>query len=142
RLTGVPPGGWASSDAAGALPNVSDTARALLALSHWPRPEQPLRRERMERAVQLGITWFLELQQEDGGWPTFYHGNRASVREQSATDVSADVLRALAAWQRAAKPESNAPQRSERIGAAIERGWRYLESQQQEDGSLIPRWFG
>src|SRR4029079_19341995 len=54
----------------------------------------------------------------------------------------------LAAWRRYWKAESNPEAKrrwsfiDERATRAIENGWKYLESHQQEDGSFIPLWFG
>jgi len=141
-LTRVPPGGWGWSSAAGALPNSADTSRVLRALAHWPRIASPLRRERFDRAVKWGIEWLLELQNDDGGWPTFYRDNHSAWIDKSGTDTTAEVLRALAAWQRAWQMRADLAELVKRLEEALERGWRYLLSQQRGDGSFIPLWFG
>lgn len=142
-LTCVPPGGWGWSATAGALPNSADTSRVLCALAHWPRIASPLRRERFDRAVKLGIEWLLVLQNEDGGWPTFYRDSHSAPMESSSgTDTTAGALRALAAWQRNWQGRTDRAALLEQSAVAIERGWKYLQTQQRGDGSLIPLWFG
>jgi squalene-hopene/tetraprenyl-beta-curcumene cyclase len=135
-VTHVAAGGWAASDSPGALPNTLDTAGALLAIARWPHGTGSSAIARGEQAAELGINWLLELQNEDGGWPTFYregwmHG------DESCSDATALAARALFAWQD--RPSHNI---SERVKRAINNGWRFLESQQQPDGSFVPAWFG
>ncbi len=90
----------------------------------------------------------MELQNEDGGWPTFYRDDALLRRDESGTDVLAQALSALAAWRRDWRSDtSNEAKRrwsfiDERAARAIESGWKYLESHQQDDGSFIPLWFG
>jgi squalene-hopene/tetraprenyl-beta-curcumene cyclase len=104
-------------------------------LARWRRDGEVAQTERIGSAARLGLNWLLDLQHEDGGWPMFYGDeNRA---DELATDVTARALRALGAWQLL----DNSPLAA-RIAAAIERGWRYIESQQRDDGSFIPQWFG
>jgi squalene-hopene/tetraprenyl-beta-curcumene cyclase len=129
------------------LPNTNDTARSLLALACWPRRDNQELSERIDRAAKLGIVWLLDLQNDDGGWATFYRRAGGFLSEESGPDVTASVLRALAAWNGVwlanMQPDTRhrTPDNS-RIAAAIERGWRYLESAQRDDGSFIPLWFG
>jgi squalene-hopene/tetraprenyl-beta-curcumene cyclase len=147
-LTEVSAGGWASSDATGALPNTSATASAIVALIRSCPRATSLQRERIEQAAGRGVVWLMELQNEDGGWATFYRDDALVRRDESGTDVTAQALGALAAWRRDWKTDtSNEAKRrwsfiDERAARAIENGWKYLESHQQEDGSFIPLWFG
>jgi squalene-hopene/tetraprenyl-beta-curcumene cyclase len=137
-LTESRPGGWAWSDAAGALPNTISTAGVLFALARWPQGDSDFPHDRFGSAVRLGLDWLLELQYEDGGWPTFYANDSDSRLEDSGPDVTAHALSALAAWHGVGA----AADVSGRIGDAIERGWRYLEAQQRADGQFVPIWFG
>jgi len=147
RLTEVSSGGWAWTDARGALPNTNDTAGALVALARWPNRDSHSHQERIDRAARLGIDWLLDLQNEDGGWPTFYRHRGGFQLDENGADVTSRALRAIAAWQnrwrldgRDARASSTAL--AERIDSAIKRGWQYLESVQRDDGSFIPLWFG
>jgi squalene-hopene/tetraprenyl-beta-curcumene cyclase len=62
--------------------------------------------------------------------------------------VTAQALGALAAWRRDWRTDTSSEAKrrwsfiDERVARAIENGWKYLESHQQEDGSFIPLWFG
>jgi squalene-hopene/tetraprenyl-beta-curcumene cyclase len=139
-LTEMPPGGWATSQTSGALPNAVATAQSLLALLRT-RGEGSAARDRLDEAVHRGVEWLLELQEEDGGWATFYRAAVESQLEQSCVDATASALRALAAWQQSDGPAKYAGSES-RLANAVERGWNYLLHQQGEDGRLVPRWFG
>jgi squalene-hopene/tetraprenyl-beta-curcumene cyclase len=147
-VTEVPAGGWSWSDSPGALPSTTATAAALLALVHWRRRFAQLHIERIDRAAELGIAWLLGLQNDDGGWPTFYRDGSATPFDASATDTTAYVLRAFATWDglrqtEAADVASPRPAAlAKQIASAIERGVRYLESQQRDDGRFVPLWFG
>ncbi len=148
-MTEVRAGGWSWSDLPGALANTGDSARALITLAHWRQRDVAMKLERVERAASRGIAWLLELQNDDGGWPTFYRDGGSLPFDDSGTDVTASALRALVAWsdiwQRDRPRNSTAlksPDTAERIRLAIDRGWRFLESEQREDGSFIPLWFG
>jgi squalene-hopene/tetraprenyl-beta-curcumene cyclase len=55
--------------------------------------------------------------------------------------VTADALRAIAVWQRSGM-FTRRDATSQRIESAVGRGWKYLESQQGDDGQFLPLWFG
>lgn len=140
------PGGWAWTDLPGGIPETDDTAAALIALAPWRHHYPNLKRHRLELAARHGSEWLLGRQNSDGGWPTFCRGWNPLAGDRSATDVTAHALRALAAWQTVWRTDSrdeNFPADIyERITAAIDRGLRYLENQQRNDGSFVPLWFG
>lgn len=136
-VTDVSAGGWASIDAAGAPPNANATAGVLMALASLHRNSPALQHERAEAAARSGVAWLLDMQKPDGGWPTYYREDTLLRFDESATDVTAHALRALATWRQ----ESSASNRA-RIDRAIENAWQYLESHQRDDGSFIPAWFG
>jgi squalene-hopene/tetraprenyl-beta-curcumene cyclase len=96
-----------------------------------------LQHDRAEHAAEHGVAWLIGLQNDDGGWPTYYRDDALLKFDESATDVTAQVLRALAAWQYEWRPRIRVE-----LARAIENGWKYLESQQRADGSFIPLWFG
>ena len=68
--TDAAPGGWAWTDLAGGVPDADDTAGALLALRQLCDPSKP----RVLDAVGEGVRWLLDLQNRDGGMPTFCRG--------------------------------------------------------------------
>ncbi|MFO0788741.1 MAG: prenyltransferase/squalene oxidase repeat-containing protein [Pirellulales bacterium] len=146
--TSAPAGGWGVSDAPGAEPTTISTACALVALARAWHADAAAHRGRIERAANLGINWLLEMQNDDGGWPTYCKDDNTHPFDGSATDPTAQAMRALAAWQRLwhAQSQRDLPgPRAKMLGwmvAAIEQGLQYLESQQRDDGSFVPMWFG
>ena len=130
--TDADPGGWAWTDLPGGVPDADDTPGALLAL-HALDPDEEEHRE----AARAGIGWLLDLQNADGGIPTFCRGWGALPFDRSSPDLTAHTLRAWAAW----RPALPAPFRT-RIERATTRAVRFLERAQQPDGSWIPLWFG
>src|SRR5687767_551 len=63
------PGGWAWTPLPGGVPDADDTAGALLALRNLGSIDDDVR-----AAAQMGIRWLVDLQNRDGGMPTFCRG--------------------------------------------------------------------
>lgn len=138
-FTGAAAGGWGWTDLSGAVPDADDTAGALLALrrlSDSPDCETGAR-ETMKAAAARGVTWLLDLQNRDGGWPTFCRGWGRLPFDRSGADLTAHALRGLDCWR-----DQLPPSTARRIDRAVRRGWQYLRQQQRSDGSWIPLWFG
>jgi squalene-hopene/tetraprenyl-beta-curcumene cyclase len=144
--TGAKAGGWAWTDLPGGTPEAVDTAGALLALARWRDRHPQLKRNRLELSARRGVEWLLDLQNRDGGWPTFCRGWSMLTYDRSASDVTALVIRALAAWCEAwhneSRPTNPPAELCERITAAIATAWAFLEEVQHNDGSFVPLWFG
>jgi squalene-hopene/tetraprenyl-beta-curcumene cyclase len=85
------------------------------------------------------LQWLLDLQNKDGGWPTFCRGWGTLPFDRSAPDLTAHAIRALHAWLTFGKYGAN-PQ--SRLLASLDRGFRYLSRSQLSDGSWVPLWFG
>ena len=98
-FTQAPPGGWGWNDAAGAAPDADDTAAALLALRAIVGSAAESQREPIEAAAAGGVAWLLDLQNDDGGWPTFCRGWGTMPFDRSGCDLTAHALRALHAWK-------------------------------------------
>jgi len=157
--TGADPGAWAWTDLPGGVPDVDDTAGALLALRRMYQDHL-----RTLDAVEQGQPWLIGLQNRDGGWPTFCRGWGNLPFDRSGADLTAHALRALAAWT----PEY-APSRCQDLpdaatitypsrvtGARVKyvppifdpqrsvllRGFTYLARHQRPDGAWLPLWFG
>ena len=141
-FTGAEPGGWAWPDLSGGVPDADDTAAALLALAKWQCRWPEHRTTDIRRAARAGIHWLLDLQNREGGWPTFCRGWGKLPFDRSSTDITAHVIRALHAWSVCLRiPTSNA-HLARRIGEAVRLGTQYLSKQQRADGSWLPLWFG
>jgi len=151
--TRASPGGWAWTDLPGGVPDADDTAGALLALhslsccqgadgkrrDEWPAGfgTHAMLEGRARDAVIAGTNWLLNLQNSDGGIPTFCRGWTNLPFDRSAPDLTAHALRAWNAWL----PELPADLQS-RVRLAIERGLQYLARAQTPEGGWSPLWFG
>ncbi len=119
------PGGWAWTDLPGGVSDADDTPGALIALVRLGvRTDDP--------AVVSGVRWLLDLQNSDGGWPTFCRGWGKLPFDRSTADLTAHAVRALSLV---------APDHA-RASRAIERGFKFLMRTQSSDGSWTPLWFG
>ena len=131
RFVDSAPGSWGWTDASGSVPDADDTSGALKALRLLPPcPES-------EAAARAGLTWLLDLQNADGGWPTFCRGWQQLPFDRSCADITAHALSALKSWR-----EEVAPGMVARVDAAMRRSGAYLERVQRDDGSWVPLWFG
>ncbi|MEI7437018.1 MAG: prenyltransferase/squalene oxidase repeat-containing protein, partial [bacterium] len=131
-FTGATAGGWGWTDHDGAVPDVDDTAGALLALHALGAGNSS-----SQAAAMRGAGWLLDLQNRDGGWPTFCRGWGRWPFDRSCPDLTAHALRALRVW-RTVLPASLAG----RLARAQRRGIIYLKDRQGADGSWTPLWFG
>lgn len=130
--THAAPGGWAWTDRPGGVPDADDTAGALLAL----RQLGPVDAEVQAAAVR-GVRWLLDLQNHDGGIPTFCRGWHNLPFDRSGVDLTAHALSAWYAWLKHLPPGLAA-----RTWQAATRALDYLACQQRPDGAWIPLWFG
>jgi squalene-hopene/tetraprenyl-beta-curcumene cyclase len=130
--THAAPGAWAWTNLPGAVPDADDTAGALLALK-----KLGINDPKVQHAAQQGIRWLLDLQNRDGGMPTFCRGWGHLPFDRSGPDLTAHALRAWHAWL----PSLSASD-STRVRLAMSKAHAYLRSTQQQDGSWIPLWFG
>lgn len=145
KFTGAQPGGWAWTDLSGGVPDVDDTSGVLLTLAAWrkhiPQPTQA----RVLHAAKTGLRWLLDIQNRNGGWPTFCKGWGKLPFDRSGTDLTAHAMRAIYTWNEILHSPTNGTITSglqQEIETAIAQGFKYLEKQQREDGSWLPLWFG
>ena len=129
---GANPGGWGWTDLPGAVPDADDTAGALIAL----RLLDPASPEVLDSAKK-GAIWLINLQNRDGGIPTFCRGWGKLPFDRSCPDISSHTLKALALWKNEL-PKGTASAISKTISGIS----GYLKSSQNDDGSWVPLWFG
>jgi squalene-hopene/tetraprenyl-beta-curcumene cyclase len=129
--TGAAPGAWAWTGLPGGVPDADDTPGALLALRSLGSGGEA------RAAAGRGVTWLLDLQNRDGGMPTFCRGWGALPFDRSGADLTAHAVRAWIAW----RPELH-PALQRRIDRALPRAHDYLRRAQREDGAFVPLWFG
>lgn len=132
RFTHAAPGGWAWTPLSGGVPDADDTAGVLLALRRLGTIDPQTR-----QAATAGITWLLDLQNADGGMPTFCRGWGKLPFDRSCPDITAHALRAFVEW----RPEVNGRLQG-RVDSAVPHGVEYLRRTQRSDGSWCPLWFG
>ena len=130
-FTNAAPGGWAWTDLSGGVPDADDTPGAMLALLNLSDPQEA----RIQEALTNAAQWLINLQNRDGGWPTFCRGWGTLPFDRSSPDITAHCIRALQAT------EEYAHLKAERQ-SAIRNGFVFLDKRQQRDGSWIPLWFG
>ncbi|MXZ34730.1 MAG: squalene--hopene cyclase, partial [Acidobacteria bacterium] len=130
--THADPGGWAWTDLPGGVPDADDTAGALLALSHLGSIDA----ESIQAAC-AGVQWLLDLQNADGGIPTFCRGWGRLPFDRSSPDLTAHALLAWSSWQGSVPPRLRTG-----LQSAARRGVDYLAGSQREDGAWVPLWFG
>ncbi len=127
--TQAPPGGWAWTNLPGGVPDADDTAGALLALHQLGVQDAP------RDAVREGVVWLLNLQNSDGGIPTFCRGWTNLPFDRSSPDLTAHAMRAWLAWR------EELPELQSRINTALFAAARYLAATDETPG-WQPLWFG
>lgn len=127
KYTDSPPGGWGWSNLSGSVPDADDTAGALIALHGFGAEENAA-------SAKKGARWLLDLQNSDGGFPTFCRGWMKLPFDKSSADITAHALRALSLWKHHFY--------NEEIHRAARRALEFLEVNQNKDGSWNPLWFG
>jgi squalene-hopene/tetraprenyl-beta-curcumene cyclase len=126
-FTHAEPGGWAWTDLPGGVPDADDTSGAVIALRHAGVG--------VKKAAQQGMVWLLQLQNRDGGIPTFCRGWGTLPFDRSTPEITAHALLAWWTWLSEVEPEPV-------FLEATRRALAYLERVQHEDGSWSPLWFG
>lgn len=183
--TGAAPGSWGWSHFPGSVPDCDDTPGALLAMRALGGDGAPAKVDAFARSavgkltfIQSrasiadasgdigfhalnGLAWVRDLQNSDGGWPTFCRGWGKLPFDRSGSDLSAHALRAFSAWGEPGVATAVAGVLIEQsdfklraggqrvrfisrrdVREASERGFRYLRRHQRSDGSWLPLWFG
>jgi len=126
------PGGWAWTDLPGGVPDSDDTAGVLLALAILGDSGDVDDARETRQAAAAGVRWLVDLQNTDGGIPTFCRGWGKLPFDQSSPDLTAHALRAWHVWRHL----------DPRVDNAMDRAVAYLERSQRSDGAWIPLWFG
>ncbi len=148
--TRAEPGGWGWSHLPGSVPDADDTSGAVLALANLPDSSDSY------PAAARGIRWLLDLQNADGGWPTFCRGWGQLPFDRSGADLTAHALRACAQWRSQIELDWQAFQKTRDAGRCVFRlgiplprldqamadGLRFLQASQRSDGTWVPLWFG
>ncbi|WP_231616083.1 prenyltransferase/squalene oxidase repeat-containing protein [Novipirellula artificiosorum] len=127
-FTAADPGGWGWTDLSGAVPDADDTPAAILALRSLRTCVDRQRQQAIEGAIDQARQWLIQLQNRDGGWPTFCRGWGKLPFDRSSTDLTAHALRAVG--------------RDGLSEQAVAKAERFLARSMQDGGSWLPLWFG
>lgn len=134
-FNGTSPGGWGWTNFSGSVPDCDDTPGVILALLQLQTSEE------VKSEVLAGANWLLQLQNKDGGFPTFSKGWGKLPFDESCADLSGHCLLALSATLKNYKTKIS---NSEVL--AFEKSMikvaDYLQKHQRKNGSWIPLWFG
>jgi prenyltransferase beta subunit len=128
--TGAKPGGWAWTNRPGAVPDADDTAGALVAL-------HILQEGQLCPEIENGINWLLNLQNRDGGIPTFCRGWGKLPFDQSSPDITAHTLLTFYNWFNVLPTGLR-----EKCRKSSKRMLKWMQRTQAKDGSWAPLWFG
>ncbi len=126
-FTHAAPGGWAWTDLPGGVPDADDTSGAVIALRYAGMGAK--------KAAEQGMIWLLQLQNRDGGIPTFCRGWGTLPFDRSTPEITAHALLAWWTWLPQTDPEPAFLQ-------ATQRALAYLQRVQHQEGSWSPLWFG
>jgi squalene-hopene/tetraprenyl-beta-curcumene cyclase len=136
-FNGAKPGGWGWTSHSGSVPDGDDTPGAIIALIALNREEPLVVRD----AVVAGCNWLLNLQNSDGGFPTFVRGWGKLPFDQSCADLTGHSVLALGLTLSTFRDKLS-PVIIRKYERSLNRGISWLAGQQRSDGSLLPLWFG
>ncbi len=131
-FTGARPGGWGWTDRPGSVPDADDTAGALIALYALDRDDPQVR-----AAALKGIRWLMNLQNPDGGIPTFCRGWGRLEFDRSSPDITAHAVAAASLWE-----DYFSANYGKCFSKFLSRAIVFLQNVQNGDGSFHPLWFG
>jgi squalene-hopene/tetraprenyl-beta-curcumene cyclase len=114
------------------VPDADDTPGALIALWRLGKDEP-----RVREAAIRGVRWLLDLQNSDGGMPTFCRGWTGLPFDRSGADLTAHALLAWSDWCGVMPLPLNG-----RVARAMDSAHDYLIETQRRDGAWLPLWFG
>ncbi len=135
-FNGAKPGGWGWTNYSGSVPDADDTAGAILALldMYEGSPEETA-------AIISGCIWLEELQNSDGGFPTFCKGWGRLPFDSSSADLTGHALLALTGTLSRLKMEIPVPLQR-RFYRSVRKAVGFLKKHQADDGHWVPLWFG
>lgn len=137
-FTNAAPGGWAWTDLPGGVPDADDTPGAMLAVMQL-RGRRATSSDDFALAVDSGAEWLINLQNRDGGFPTFCRGWGTLPFDRSSPDITAHCLRAI---HKLTIVYEEMSQRRARSFQSINSGLKFLKKKQRPNGSWVPLWFG
>lgn len=136
-FNGTQPGGWGWTSYSGSVPDGDDTPGIILALIALNEEDPDV----IRKQVVAGCDWLFQLQNNDGGFPTFSRGWGKLPFDQSCSDLTGHSILAMAKTAHVFHDSISVKQR-EKIQKSFVRALIYLKKQQHETGYWLPLWFG
>lgn len=130
------PGGWGWTSHSGSVPDADDTSGAILALL---KLFSGIREEK--EALETGCKWLIDIQNRDGGFPTFCKGFGRLLFDRSCADLTGHALLALMKTEEILHRHLNS-KFTKQIKKSIHMAIGYLTQTQTADGAWSPLWFG
>jgi squalene cyclase len=135
-FNGAKPGGWGWTNFSGSVPDADDTSGAILALLEMYEGTRG-----DINALVNGCKWLINIQNSDGGFPTFCRGWGRLPFDSSCADLTGHALLALLSTLE--KLENCIPfPLQRRIYRSAVKATGYLQKHQANDGHWLPLWFG
>jgi squalene-hopene/tetraprenyl-beta-curcumene cyclase len=135
-FNGAAPGGWGWTSFAGSVPDVDDSAGAILALLEMYKGEQA-----ETEAIINGCKWLIGIQNKDGGFPTFCKGWGRLPFDSSCADLTGHAIAALLNTIETLNDRIPKALRNKFYSSAFKAS-KYLQKNQHADGYWLPLWFG
>lgn len=136
-FNGTQPGGWGWTSHSGSVPDGDDTPGTILALLALNQENPEVVRE----SVLWGVDWLRQLQNSDGGFPTFSRGWGKLPFDQSCPDLTGHAILALARTVHVFG-DSLSRKQFATFKKSFVRSVIYLEKHQNKSGFWLPLWFG
>jgi hypothetical protein len=135
-FNGAEPGGWGWTSFSGSVPDADDTPGAILALleMYYGSKEE-------NDAIIIGCRWLIDLQNSDGGFPTFCKGWGRLPFDRSCADLTGHALLALISTVEKLGNDLPSSLKKMILRTAFKAS-AYLKKQQAADGHWLPLWFG
>ncbi|MBA4408572.1 MAG: prenyltransferase/squalene oxidase repeat-containing protein [Bacteroidota bacterium] len=136
-FNGTQPGGWGWTSYSGSVPDGDDTPGTILALLSLNQ-ENP---ESVSKSVLSGCNWLMQLQNNDGGFPTFSRGWGKLPFDQSCSDLTGHGLLALAQTEYTYRDSLSRIEQT-KFRRIVVKSLIYLKKNQSSQGFWLPLWFG
>lgn len=136
-FNGTRPGGWGWTSHSGSVPDGDDTPGVMLALLALNRENPGV----IRIPVLNACNWLMDLQNSDGGFPTFSRGWGKLPFDRSCSDLTGHAILALAKTA-AVFDDSIRRKQQGQIQKSFVKALIYLERQQHRSGYWLPLWFG
>lgn len=135
-FNGAKPGGWGWTNYSGSVPDADDTPGAILALLElYSGTEAEI------NAILQGCRWLMDIQNSDGGMPTFCKGWGRLPFDKSCADLTGHAVLSIVKSLTVLKDHIN-PSMSASLKRTVFKAVNYLEKHQSVDGAWLPLWFG